>query len=248
MGVDSGLPDFRGARGFWTAYPPLQKLGIDFYEAANAAWFDRRPRLAWGFYGHRLGLYRTTTPHAGFDILRGWAEAMPLGARVFTSNVDGQFQKAGFDPDTIVECHGSIHHAQCSSPCHQAIWTAEDLNIVVEMETLLAEEPIPECPRCGGIARPNILMFGDGAWIADRTGEQDVAFRAWLRSIRGCKLVVVECGAGNSVPTVRRQSEILQSVDKATLIRINPQDPEGPPGTISIALGAVEGLRGIQMV
>jgi hypothetical protein len=54
-----------------------------------------RPSRAWGFYGHRLNLYRKTVPHAGFDILRKWGEKMPLGYRVFTSNVDGQFQKEG---------------------------------------------------------------------------------------------------------------------------------------------------------
>lgn len=35
MGVDSGLPDFRGPIGFWRAYPPLEKLGIAFEKMAN---------------------------------------------------------------------------------------------------------------------------------------------------------------------------------------------------------------------
>ena len=50
---------------------------------------------------------------------------MPYGCNVFTSNVDGQFQKAGFDPADIHECHGSIHHLQCLGPCSQAIWGAD---------------------------------------------------------------------------------------------------------------------------
>ena len=66
MGVDSGLPDFRGNEGFWKAYPPMAKLGVSFVEMANPFWFDRDPSLAWGFYGHRLNLYRRTVPHAGF--------------------------------------------------------------------------------------------------------------------------------------------------------------------------------------
>src|SRR5262249_60236034 len=51
MGVDSGLPDFRGAHGFWRAYPPYQKLGLNFVELANPCWFRDDPELAWGFYG-----------------------------------------------------------------------------------------------------------------------------------------------------------------------------------------------------
>src|SRR5688572_20278296 len=69
MGVDSGLPDFRGPQGFWRAYPAFEKLGLRFEEIANARWFDEDPHLAWGFYGHRLNLYRRTRPHEGFEIL-----------------------------------------------------------------------------------------------------------------------------------------------------------------------------------
>ncbi len=72
MGVDSGLPDFRGDEGFWRAYPPIARLGISFYDMANPFWFKRDPELAWGFYGHRLNLYRATTPHGGFAILQRW--------------------------------------------------------------------------------------------------------------------------------------------------------------------------------
>ena len=43
MGVDSGLPDFRGDRGFWNAYPPYARLGISFTEAANPDHFERDP-------------------------------------------------------------------------------------------------------------------------------------------------------------------------------------------------------------
>ncbi len=46
MGVDSGLPDFRGNHGMWQAYPELGKQRIDFTEIANPAAFRRHPRLA----------------------------------------------------------------------------------------------------------------------------------------------------------------------------------------------------------
>ena len=58
MGVDSGLPDFRGSEGFWKAYPPFRDLGLSFYELADPRWFRENPRQAWGFYGHRMNLYR----------------------------------------------------------------------------------------------------------------------------------------------------------------------------------------------
>ena len=116
IGVDSGLPDFRGTDGFWRAYPALRHERFEFHEIASPHAFRARAPLAWGFYGHRLALYRATEPHAGFAILRRWIDAMPNGGFVLTSNVDGQFQKAGFDPARIVEIHGSIHAMQCLRP------------------------------------------------------------------------------------------------------------------------------------
>jgi NAD-dependent SIR2 family protein deacetylase len=56
MGVDSGLPDFRGRDGFWRAYPALRHHGFSFEDMANPARFAEHPELAWGFYGHRLKL------------------------------------------------------------------------------------------------------------------------------------------------------------------------------------------------
>lgn len=245
FGVDSGLPDFRGDEGFWKAYPPIGSLGISFSEMANPRWFKEDPRLAWGFYGHRLNLYRKTQPHEGFRILRRWGRRMSGGAFVFTSNVDGQFQAAGFRGN-VVECHGSIHHLQCCSGCGSGIWSAEGVHVEVNEKTFRAAEPLPECPGCGGLARPNILMFGDWGWISSRTAEQEGDLRAWMSGLRGRNLVVVECGAGSSVPTVRWHCEQAAGDFGGRLIRINPREPHGPSGAVAIASGALAALQAIE--
>ncbi|WP_424183993.1 SIR2 family NAD-dependent protein deacylase [Actinokineospora sp. G85] len=236
MGVDSGLPDFRGTEGFWRAYPPYQRLGLAFEEIADPVHFADDPELAWGFYGHRLHLYRDTVPHAGFGVLAGW------GARVFTSNVDGQFQEAGFEH--VAEVHGSIHHLQCSLPCTRDVWSARDLGVPVDPETMRATGPLPGCPTCGSLARPNILMFGDADWVPDRSQAQLDALSAWRRAQRD--LVVIEIGAGQAVPTVRRYAE-LSSAASGALIRINPREPEIRHGRgVSVPMNAAEALQQIQ--
>ena len=78
MGVDSGLPDFRGNEGFWKAYPALGQANINFTSAASPSAFASNPRLAWGFYGHRLALYRRTVPHHGFALLKQWGRKICL--------------------------------------------------------------------------------------------------------------------------------------------------------------------------
>jgi NAD-dependent SIR2 family protein deacetylase len=224
MGVDSGLPDFRGPEGFWRAYPPYRELGLRFEEIADPVYFGTDPALAWGFYGHRLGLYRRTAPHAGFGVLLGWARHRPT--RVFTSNVDGQFQRAGFAEEQVAECHGSIHHLQCMRDCGRPVWPADDVTVEVDA-TMRAVGPLPSCPACGALARPNILMFGDTEWIADRSAEQARAHTRWLRELRasGARLAVVEAGAGTTIPTVRREAE-LASAASGALVRINVREPE----------------------
>jgi NAD-dependent SIR2 family protein deacetylase len=180
MGVDSGLPDFRGTQGFWREYPVIAKLGLSFSEMANPAWFGENPALAWAFYGHRLNLYRRTVPHPGFRQLLEMGGSKKHGYFVFTSNVDGQFQRAGFAMERIVECHGSIHHFQCSASCTDDIWEADAETVNINEVTFRALEPLPECRNCAGLARPNILMFGDGTWLRHRADAQQQRFGKWL--------------------------------------------------------------------
>ena len=246
LGVDSGLPDFRGDEGFWKAYPPLKTMNISFSQMANPQWFRDEPALAWGFYGHRQNLYRATAPHAGFSVLKKWAAQKSGGAFIFSSNVDGQFQKAGFDANAIVECHGSIHHLQCTAPCSDEIWRADDVQIEVDAETFRALGDLPLCPHCGALARPNILMFGDGGWIEKRTRTQLRRESAWLESVKKLSLVVIECGAGTAIPSVRRHGETLASTRDMKLIRINKREAESASvETISLFMGAREALEEI---
>jgi NAD-dependent SIR2 family protein deacetylase len=138
---------------------------------ANPAWFSDNPNLAWAFYGHRLNLYRRATPHIGFSQLLELAASKSAGF-VFTSNVDGHFQKAGFAPDRIVECHGSVHHLQCTASCTDEIWGSAAITVNIEDSSFRALEPLPKCRNCPALARPNVLMFGDSGWLGHRTEAQ----------------------------------------------------------------------------
>ncbi len=245
MGVDSGLPDFRGNEGFWRAYPPYAKLRLNFAQLANPRWFRADPARAWGFYGHRLNLYRQTQPHEGFAILRRWAERAPGGSFVFTSNVDGHFQKAGFPPERILEIHGSIEWLQCVAGCGTRPFPTDALRLSIEDTTLRARPPLPVCPRCGSLARPNILMFDDWEWDAERTAGQEERLAEWLDTLGNMPLVVIELGAGTAIPSVRRFCERLAASRATTLVRINLREPQVPARQIGIEMGALAALRAL---
>lgn len=243
MGVDSGLPDFRGDRGFWQAYPMYERLGLSFMDAANPQHFQKDPLFGWGFYGHRTNLYRQTEPHAGFALLREWIKRFGLQSFVVTSNVDGQFQKAGFADESVLEVHGSIHHLQCLAPCRRKIWSNTEA-FVIDHATMRADRS-PLCSDCGGVARPNILMFGDFSWLSDRTDAQEDRFRTFLAEAGQKKIVVIEMGAGSAIPTIRHMSESLGRRAGVDVIRINPREPQIGGGHFSFAAGALEGLEKI---
>lgn len=240
MGVDSGLPDFRGTDGFWGAYPALGRAMLQFEEIANPEAFVERPHLAWGFYGHRLNLYRETPPGESFGLLLDIAESMPYGAFVFTSNVDGHFQRAGFPATRVCEVHGSIHHMQCLNRCSDYIWSASKFKPVIDIGKCEITSEMPTCPHCGALARPNVLMFDDWNWIAARQRAQLESLNNWLGAVRN--LVVVEIGAGTAIPTARHFGEN----QGAPLIRINPADSAvGRTSDLPLSMGGYEALREI---
>jgi len=244
MCVNSGLPDFRGVEGFWNAYPKAKELGLKFEEMANPEWFESDPQLAWAFYGHRLHLYRDTVPHWGFNQLLELSNTKKYGSFVFTSNVDGQFQQAGFKEERVMECHGSIHHLQCIDNCQGMLWSSEDTFIEIE-EGFKAKEPLPSCPHCGAMARPNILMFGDFGWDYARTDGQRERLVQWMDKVEaeGGKLAIIEIGAGTSVPTVRNTSEQIAKRFNVPLIRINPR--ESFEAEVGLSMDATEALSHI---
>ena len=243
MGVDSGLPDFRGNEGFWKAYPIAEKLNLSFTQLASPSWFYEDPFFAWAFYGHRYNLYKNTIPHDGFKMLLDFVKEKNNNYFIYTSNVDGQFLKAGFDEERIYECHGSISYLQCLNSCTTKIWESDITQFDIDMDEFLAAD-IPVCKSCGDIARPNILMFGDWHWNEKRAATQEAKYNKWIKQNRLKKLVVIELGAGITIATVKVQGQHIAKHYNKKLIRINPRDfaVDSNYG-YSIALGAKEGLE-----
>ncbi|HWT37196.1 MAG TPA: Sir2 family NAD-dependent protein deacetylase [Paraburkholderia sp.] len=229
MSVDSGLPDFRGTDGLWTSLLPAGMTERDIGSLTQGGCFVEQPVDAWRFYGRALQVCRQCQPHAGYAMLRRWAARARHGSFVFTSNVDGHFQKAGYDEARVVECHGTINFMQCGEPCGDAIWASGDMMDSVDIEAL-ALSALPRCPDCGHLARPNFLLFDDGQWVETRSSAQWERLRIWLRAVQ--RPVVIELGAGTAVPSVRMFAESI----RGPLIRINLDEAE--------VAGEGVGLRG----
>jgi hypothetical protein len=116
MGIDSGLPDFRGADGFWKAYPALKQQNRNFKEIANPESFNTMPEIAWGFYGHRLQLYRNTIPHAGFHILKNGARDYHGGIASLRAMWMVSFRRRDFY--RVASMNATVRFTTCSAKRH----------------------------------------------------------------------------------------------------------------------------------
>jgi len=200
---------------------------------------------------NRYHLYTKAEPHCGYHILRQWADKINKHF-VFTSNVDGMFERAGFAPEQIIECHGSIHFVQYRDA--RQFGTDVVPASATTLPSLHVDEYFRaqgELPKINGRpARPNILMFGDWGFVETRLQKQEDRHEAFFESLpASAKVVVVEVGAGKAVPTVRYTSEsVLERFPSARLIRINVDEPENrrqPKQTIEVPAGGKSALEAI---
>jgi len=90
-------------------------------------------------------------------------------------------------------------------------------------------------------------MFGDSNWLDHRSHAQEERLGVWLREHRAKRLVIIECGAGTAIPSVRRFSEFHGQRPSATLVRINMRECEAP-SDVGIAAGALEAITAIDAI
>lgn len=123
---------------------------------------------------------------------------------VITTNVDHQFQKAGFDKERLFYTQGDYGLFQCSKPCHPAVYDNEDLvmRMVKEQKDMrIPSELVPYCPRCG---RPmSMNLRADDTFVQDegwyRACER---YEKFLDRHRRGRIVFLELGVGMNTPVI----------------------------------------------
>ncbi len=242
MGVDSGLADYRGDGGQWGQVESDTEQSI--FEVVNPQAFIENPAYSWRLFGQRIKEYAETKPHNGFAILRNWITNYNLDYFCLTSNIDGHFQKSGFDEEKIRELHGTLAYFQSSQPdITQEIWKNEQSGD--EILENVKNGIFPTCPNNGIKARPNVYMFRDNTYINTRSKEQENKFQNFLVQNKGKNILVFEIGSGPHVQTVRIKTRMLKTQYNANIVRINPKDFTVKAPHIGIAKGALEALTEI---
>ena len=104
--------------------------------------------------------------------------------------------------------------------------------------------PTPIRPKCGGLARPYVLIFTDIEWIERRAQLHLDRLATWLSKVD--RPVVVEIGVGTAIPSVRHFSQRVIRQHGGRLIRINPRESKVPtPFDVGFPAGAASTLTAI---
>ncbi|MCU0447281.1 MAG: hypothetical protein MUE85_20490 [Microscillaceae bacterium] len=217
MSADSGIPTYRGEDGSWGRWE--KEFNKHITELMTPQFIQENPVYMWKKFSRGLAHLKTVEPHLGYHILWQWIQKFDYQYFIITSNVDGQFQKAGFSPQQVYEVHGASGYLQCATPCWDKVWQ-EDYSIYAEVN--LDEMNLPQCPNCGKLVRPNVYIFQDKTFVPTRVRAQKNRLEDFLTIHQNKKIVVLEIGAGAVVKTIRHWTNRLIRDYQAQVIRINP--------------------------
>ncbi len=210
---------------FIAKYPDLGDMySASFYPFST-------PEELWAHWARHINVNRFMPP--ALPLYRDLLEF--LGSKdyfVITTNVDAQFEKAGFPRDRLFATQGDYAYLQCAKACHKKLYYDEKLVREMLASTSDCRVPsalVPVCPVCGGPMDVNLrkdeYFVEDEAWAA-ASGR----YSSYIKGLSGHRTVCLELGVGFNTPGIIRYpfEQLVHSSEDAMLIRLNKDDPEGP--------------------
>jgi NAD-dependent deacetylase len=204
MSVESGIPPFRGRGGLWERFNPEEYAHVETLRQA--------PERAWLLFRLIDEAVKQAQPHPGHRALARLEQEGRLGA-VITQNVDGLHQRAG--SRQVVEFHGSAARMHCFR-CGQAVPEGEPPG----------PEEVPRC-SCGGVLRPDVVLFGEPIPVQALEEAQQAASRCDLMLVVGTSVYVYPAAA---LPAIARSMG-------ARILEVNPEPTplSSEPDTLYLA-------------
>jgi NAD-dependent deacetylase len=194
ISTPSGIPDFRSpGTGLWQRYDPFEVASLASFRYDPAKFYHFMRMIALQIHDAQ-----PNQAHIGLAQLeqRGFIQA------IITQNIDGLQQQAG--SRNVIEVHGSMDSLTCVS-CYSK-YVAGDF-----LEAYLKDGQIPHCPKCGGVLKPDMILFGE-----------QLPAKTWLqaeKASKACDLMIV---AGSSLEVLPVAGLPMRALENgAHLILIN---------------------------
>ena len=191
VSTESGIPDFRSGTGIYNSdsgmkYRPIDIIAHDFFMEHPEEFFD--------FYKRKL-IYPDARPNKAHKALVRLERQGKLKA-IITQNIDNLHQEAG--SKCVIELHGSVFRNYCME-CGKKY----------DLEYVVAQEGVPHCEKCGGIVRPDIVLY------EENLNHKDVDDA--IKAVKKCDLMII---AGTSL-TVYPAATFAQFLKHDRIVIIN---------------------------
>ena len=191
VSAESGIPDFRSGAGIYntesgTKYRPIDIIAHDF--------FMEHPDDFYDFYKRKL-IYPDAKPNKAHKALVRLERQGKLKA-IITQTIDNLHQEAG--SKCVIELHGSVFRNYCM-----------DCGKKFNIEYIAAQEGVPHCDKCGGIVRPDIVLYEENL-------EHQNVDNA-IKAVKKCDLMII---AGTSL-TVYHAATFAQFLKHDRIVIIN---------------------------
>lgn len=232
IGAGAGLSTAAGLEYSGESFQKNFKDFIDkynFQDLYSATFYDfNTPEEKWAFWAKLIELNRFNS------------EPLPLYKELFklvrnkehfviTTNVDGQFEKAGFEKDKIFAVQGDYAYIQCEDGCHDKLY--DNKNMVKEWlentkDCKIPNNLVPKCPVCGKDMDMNLRK--DSYFVQDENWyKQNKKYEEFLEKAEGNKMLLIEIGVGYNTPGIIKfpfEQMVYRDVN-TTMIRINKDYP-----------------------
>ena len=191
VSTESGIPDFRSGAGIYntesgTKYRPIDIIAHDFFMEHTEIFYD--------FYKRKL-IYPDAKPNKAHKALVRLERQGKLKA-IITQNIDNLHQEAG--SKCVIELHGSVFRNYCM-----------DCGKKFDTEYVVAQEGVPHCDKCGGIVRPDIVLYEENL---EHKNVDDA-----IKAVKKCDLMII---AGTSL-TVYPAATFAQFLKHNRIVIIN---------------------------
>ncbi len=223
----------------------IEKYGMTDMYSAGFYPFPSQEAL-WGYWSKHSYMNRIAPP--GLPLYQALFELVKdKDYFVLTTNVDAQFEKAGFDKNRIFATQGGYGKIQCAKGCHQKTYDAialfEKMN-QARKDCVIPRDMIPKCPVCGG--RMSMHLRCDQYFVEDQNWHEAASrYGEYLETaLKQENTVFIELGVGFNTPTIIRFpfEKMMRENDDLQMIRLNMDEAVIPAGFGKRAVGINEDI------
>lgn len=206
ISTPSGIPDIRSASGAANNKDLIKKYGYDYETIVSHSFFNSKTDEFYRYYKEQM-IFKNAKPNKAHLFLKKLEDKHNV--TIITQNIDGLHTRAG--SSFVIEFHGSVERNTCLN-CGKKF----------SLEYVLSHKGVPHCDSCGGIIKPDVVLFEEGINMEDIVNSVKVTQRADLLIVIGSSLVVYPAAGipdyfnGNNIVIINKSPTYLDS--RASLV------------------------------